>query len=1450
MQGYHLLLKAALRRLALTDVVGILLGAAAFDGVQVVPSTPAPLPLPTATAVLQPTLVYPTSVLRGSAAFADPSGAAEGLSTFRWMLNGTVLSTGIVAQSLLLPLDGTLNSMDGQRPARSQGLAFVNGRFGQAVQFRPSARSRLAYLTAGNADPNEGTFEVWVNFTYDLVSTNYNGYPDLLVCDLDSAHSLNIQVSGGSVVLVNYNNGQYYGTWVKPPGWRAGEWHYLAATWSATANQAAMYYDGILVATSSYPAFPGTPATFNLGSAAWGAEIDAALDEVRFSRRPLTSDEIAAAYHRQAPTPNDEVILRPGRSAVGDVVTFEMTPRNRSGTTGTPSVASVTIVDNQLPAPADFYVSSTGNDTSVGTLAAPFATLERARTAIRNLKSGPGLPAGGVTVWLRGGVYTRTNTFELSASDAGTPSTPITWRGYPGEEARVVGAARLDPSWFTTVLSTSRVWNRLDPSAQGQVVQADLAAHGITNYATLQVRGTWEPAKAALELFFTNAPMPLARWPDPDMNDPEQTCTNSQLTLFGNPGPLDVTGLYVQNGVADGVNQFTRVGQVNGKQYNLYRYTFQWQGTWSTAWYLTTTTAGLPAWTDPAWVGYTIAQEIGLMSPISGSGATGTVWYRYVNVGNNDDIIWPPGQAGATERFFHGFTHINSAISTNGFTYVGTRPGRWTQAEEPWFHGSWYWTYEDGYAKATSIDTNTSTIRLGKVPFSGIRSGQLYYALNLLEEITQPGEWYLNRTDGKLYFWPPASLAGADIYVSLLEAPLWRLTDTTDLTVQDVTFDMNRADLVVIEDGARNTLVHCVLRNAGNWACRVSGTINGLSSCEITRAGDGGVYLSGGDRLTLTPAGDYVRNCRIHDCSRWVWTQPAVYLADESVGLSVTHNLIYEVPSSAVDFGRGNDHDIAFNDIHDIERFGCDGCAGVHTWWDWAARGTTIRYNFIHDISSPFSPLQEYPTQGIYLDTARSGIQVFGNVLYNVADTAIDTNGGRDNLVENNVIAKCGIALNAGSFPMPVLELSDAWTLWQDLQKLPYQGPIWSNAYPPLAAIPNNWAAVTNGNWLYPQGCVFSRNLGFGNANWMHTHYNAFTYFKEIANNLANSDPLFVDEANRNLTLRPTSPAYTIPGFQPIPFDQIGLESNKTLTVRIQGGGGVTAAPSQADYYPMQFVYLSAVPSNYWSFSSWTGDAVGSSKGISVCMTNDLRVTAVFMPFVTRVTWASPADLVYGTALGEDQLSATANVPGTFAYSPPAGTKLNAGSGQTLSVAFTPTDTANYSNTTATASVNVLKAVLTVKADDQSKVYGGANPAFTGTVNGVQNQDNITATYGCTATPDSPAGTYPIVPSLVDPDARLSNYTVVLDNGTLTITSITPARLGVSLVERVDGLFLVLDLRGQSGKAYQIQVARALDPLTSWQVKATITLVNASADWTDPDPLTQSSRFYRALLLP
>ena len=772
---------------------------------------------------------------------------------------------------------------------------------------------------------------------------------------------------------------------------------------------------------------------------------------------------------------------------------------------------------------SQFYVSTNGSDNNSGAFDSPFATFEGVRGAIRTLKQQSGLPSGGVTVWLRGGLYERTNAFALTSADSGSATAPVTYRGYPGEPVRIHGAKRLEPAWFVPVPTNSVAWLRLDPGARGHVLQLDLPAHGITNFGVLRPRGFGSSSTlAALELFYNHQPMQLARWPDVNENAgaSAQTYTNISLRLFGSPVP-DVSGTYTNAGLADGVNKYARAGLVNGSQYNLYRLTWVYLGNSYTAWFLTTQASGYPASSVPFWYVYTP----GLNDLSPANGAAGTVSFA------------------DPARVENGFAYVASTTTATNFICAQDRPRRWTQAEEPWFHGYWQYLWADYHVRAANIDTNSGLVTLATTPGSyGLAPLAPYYALNLLEEIAVPGEWYLNRSTGTLYFWPPSAPSGAEIYVSMLEAPLVSLNAAAYVTFKDLTFEMSRGDLVSIQNGQSNALQRCVLRNAGNCAAKVSGYGSGLDRCEISAPGDDGVVLAGGNRSLLTASGNYVRNCRIHGFSRWTWTYaPAVKLNSGSVGLLVAHNLMYDAPHTAILLEPGNNHVVEYNEIHDVCRWSSDAGA-IYTGRDLGARGTVIRYNFLHDIGSSFTG---YGTQGIYLDDCISGIRVYGNVLYRIATYAVQNGGGRDNLIENNVMARCGAALNGDARGLGwMMANGGSSNVWWNLQNLPYRGSVWSNAFPGCAAIPTNWSTAVAENWLAPGGCVFSRNLGFSNGTFAAESDQCFQYYRAFTNHLANADPLFVDEPHLDLTLRTNSPAFDLPGFQPIPFKQIGIETN------------------------------------------------------------------------------------------------------------------------------------------------------------------------------------------------------------------------------------------------------------------------------------------------------------------
>src|SRR5207237_1041716 len=132
-----------------------------------------------------------------------------------------------------------------------------------------------------------------------------------------------------------------------------------------------------------------------------------------------------------------------------------------------------------------------------------------------------------------------------------------------------------------------------------------------------------------------------------------------------------------------------------------------------------------------------------------------------------------------------------------------------------------------------------------------------------------------------------------------------------------------------------------------------------------------------------------------------------------------------------------------------------------------------------------------------------------------------------------------------------------------------------------------------------------------------------------------------------------------------------------------------SSVPGTLVYTPALGDVLNAGAAQTLSVAFTPTDAANYTTASKTVSINVLKATPV-------LTWPTPADIVYGTALGATQLDASASVPGAFVYTPPTDTVLSAGAAQTLSVAFTPTDAANYTTATKTVSINVLKAATTI----------------------------------------------------------------------------------------------------------------------------------------------------------
>jgi hypothetical protein len=651
-----------------------------------------------------------------------------------------------------------------------------------------------------------------------------------------------------------------------------------------------------------------------------------------------------------------------------------------------------TLVESQA---LDVYVAADGSDSWSGMLQSPnaqktdgpFASLARARDAIRILRRAGSLPQGSVTVTVRGGLYTLEKPFELTAEDSGTAQAPVNFRASSGEKVRLVGGKMV--SGFKPVTDPV-VLSCLDESARTKVVQADLHGLGVSEFGSVGGGG--------LELFFADKPMHLARWPN------------------------------------DG---FVRMVNVLGK------------------------------------------------TPVDVRGTKGCV---------------------------EGI-----------FTYDTDRPKRWAHEKDAWVHGYWFWDWSDQRQKVKAIDLSQRTIEIAP-PYHGYgyRKGQWYYAYNLLSEIDQPSEWYLDRDTGVLYFWPPDSLEAGQAIISVLPT-LLRMENASHVTLQGFIFEAARSTALIISGGTGNRIIGCTIRNVGSSALSVSGgSGHAVIGCDIYQCGAGGVSLDGGDRKTLTAAGHNADNNHIHDYGRWRPMYSAG-LSLNGVGQRATHNLIDNAPHQAISFS-GNDHVIELNEIHSV-CFESNDAGAIYAGRDWTMRGTVIRQNYLHDIAG----FEERGCVGVYLDDMFSGTEIVGNLFYRVTRAAF-IGGGRDCRIENNIFVDCRPAIHVDARALGWAKYhADDWIKEGHekgtLSGVSFQKPPYGLRYPTLVNILSNQPEA-------PAGNVIARNICVG-GRWDDIESTARP-FLSMHDNLINEDPHFVNAPELDFRLEDDSPAFQF-GFKQLP---------------------------------------------------------------------------------------------------------------------------------------------------------------------------------------------------------------------------------------------------------------------------------------------------------------------------
>ncbi|MDP3538775.1 MAG: right-handed parallel beta-helix repeat-containing protein [Azonexus sp.] len=360
----------------------------------------------------------------------------------------------------------------------------------------------------------------------------------------------------------------------------------------------------------------------------------------------------------------------------------------------------------------------------------------------------------------------------------------------------------------------------------------------------------------------------------------------------------------------------------------------------------------------------------------------------------------------------------------------------------------WDWAAQSYLVSGKELATNSLTL-LGTGSPYGIKPGQRIRVENALAEIDSPGEWYLNRSSAQLYFYPPAGFQGGGSELSVASG-LLKIEASEKVLVRDLVFEKSRGDAVTVNNGHEVIFDHVVIRLTGNRGLVIENSYgSGIRNSLIEDTGEGGVFLSGGDRQALVPAGNFVETNVIRRYSRHVKTYRfAAHLL--GVGQRVVGNTISDAPHTAI-FFKGNDHLIANNEIFDVVRETSDSGA-IYVGRDFTERGTVIEDNFFHDIK-PGLAGQE--VKGVYLDDSASGMTIRNNIFARVQQPVF-IGGGRDILVENNLFFYSPPAVTIDARGLGTEQkstLDPNGTLQKGLDAVPYRVGIYASRYPHLAEI-------------------------------------------------------------------------------------------------------------------------------------------------------------------------------------------------------------------------------------------------------------------------------------------------------------------------------------------------------------------------------------------------------------
>ena len=476
-----------------------------------------------------------------------------------------------------------------------------------------------------------------------------------------------------------------------------------------------------------------------------------------------------------------------------------------------------------------------------------------------------------------------------------------------------------------------------------------------------------------------------------------------------------------------------------------------------------------------------------------------------------------------------------------------------------------YWC--DEHLPLHSVDVETGRIETSKTTAMTLRVDDNYIFENVKEALTLPGEWYLDRSEQKLYYIPEEgdTVDNTVLYAGVTEQFL-TFENAENIAFQGIDFinsDFDPVDGAFFRDVFDEThplfeniryggehpqaayevpaainisaskgidFTDCLFENISYTAVKFN---NASENCNITSSkfneiGGNAVFIDGEFVVPATTKNINVTDCHIGFYGR-IFNNAIGILLTHAIDCDLSHNEIHDGWYTGISVGWNwgyadnptNGIKINNNLIYNIGNGWLSDMGGIYTLG--IQPDTVISGNVIHNVGC-YEGSTGYGGWGIYLDEGSSEILVEKNLVYDCSSNCFHQHYGKDNMIRNNIFAFGG----DGQFLITRHEEHNSLFLYNNIivgnKTLMYK-----------SATKDNWFK-DDANLYWDYGTI--RNLVYsGDSMKVGTRYShVIMSARGLYNNAVYADPVFRDIENRDFTLAENSPALAT-GFEAWTYD-------------------------------------------------------------------------------------------------------------------------------------------------------------------------------------------------------------------------------------------------------------------------------------------------------------------------